>query len=145
MHQNGPIILHSSYSPYLYYYYAIKSFKIYTSTMGPVRIPQEPFSTNIIMENTSVPLLYPLLGSICHFRFFFVLPMTPENLDLKSIRIRMNRINSFWWWSFFLYMIKVVNNIHALLSVAYYSRCHGLLLHPSSFSCSFFCMVMMAT
>jgi len=38
--------------------------------MGPVWIPQEPFLTNISTENTSVPFLYPLLGLICHFRFF---------------------------------------------------------------------------
>ena len=125
----------------VFLYCTTKSFKIYTPTIGPIQIPQYHISTNINMENTFVPLLYSLFGCIYH-----VSPSCECSVMMKISFVTLSyyhiiflKINSFWWWFIFLYIINIVNSMPALLSVAYYRQCHDWLLCAFSFSWFFFC------
>ena len=46
--------------------------------MGPSKIPQDPFLTNMNTVNTPVPFLYPLLGSINYFTASYALSVMPK-------------------------------------------------------------------
>ena len=67
------------YTILVFLYCTTKSFKIYTSTMGPIRIPQDHILININMKNSLLLLLYPLFGFICRMPPSCVRPVMLEN------------------------------------------------------------------
>ena len=114
--------------------------------MRPIRIPHNHILTHTIMENTLVPLLYPLIGFICHMLPSCVRPVMLKNSSVTQFycHIKSSRKSILFDDGSSPCMTNIVNNIFVLLSMVYYSWCYGLLLHTIPFfGCSFFVLKMM--
>ena len=60
--------------------------------MGPSKIPQGPFLTNVNTANTPVPFLYTLLGSIYYFPASYAQSVMPNKLIFLCRRIPIKNL-----------------------------------------------------